>query len=113
LLLDQHFIAGLGNIYIDEALNLAKIHPTTPANRLSAEQANALLKAIRTVLKKAIRRNGASIDWAYRGGSFQNDFRVYQQTGEPCQHCGTAIDRILVGQRGTHICRNCQVPLQA
>ena len=111
LLLDQNFIAGLGNIYIDEALNLAKIHPRTQANLLSEEQAKDLLKAIRRVLKQAIRRNGASIDWAYRGGDFQNDFRVYQQTGEPCQHCGKPIDRIVVGQRGTHICTNCQVPL--
>ncbi|KAA3644935.1 MAG: bifunctional DNA-formamidopyrimidine glycosylase/DNA-(apurinic or apyrimidinic site) lyase [Chloroflexi bacterium] len=113
LLLDQNFIAGLGNIYIDEALNLAKIHPTTQANLLNEKQAQALLKAIRKVLKEAIRRNGASIDWAYRGGDFQNDFRVYQQTGEPCQHCGTPIDRIVVGQRGTHLCTHCQVPLTA
>ena len=85
----------------------------TQANLLNEDQAKKLLSAIRSVLTEAIQRNGASIDWAYRGGDFQNEFRVYQQTGEPCQHCGRPIDRIVVGQRGTHICTNCQVPLTA
>jgi formamidopyrimidine-DNA glycosylase len=80
LLLDQTFLAGLGNIYVDEALNLAKLHPLTPAN----------------------------IDWVYRGGDFQNHLRVYQRTGQPCPECGTPIARIIVGQRGTHFCPHCQ-----
>ena len=108
LLLDQTFLAGLGNIYVDEALNLAKLHPLTPANRLTQEQAIRLLKSIRTVLRDGIERNGASIDWVYRGGDFQNYFRVYQRTGEPCPVCGTPIARIIVGQRGTHFCPYCQ-----
>jgi formamidopyrimidine-DNA glycosylase len=108
LLLDQTFIAGLGNIYVDEALNLAKLHPLTPANCVSPEHATRLLESIRSVLRDGIARNGASIDWVYRGGDFQNYFRVYQRTGEPCPECGTSIARIIVGQRGTHYCPFCQ-----
>ena len=108
LLLDQTFMAGLGNIYVDEALNLAKLHPLIPANTLSQAQAGRLLESIRAVLQDGIRRNGASIDWVYRGGDFQNYFRVYQRTGQPCPGCGTPVERIVVGQRGTHFCPNCQ-----
>jgi formamidopyrimidine-DNA glycosylase len=67
-----------------------------------------LLAAIREVLQDGIRRNGASIDWVYRGGNYQNMFRVYQRTGEPCARCGTLIERSVVGQRGTHFCPICQ-----
>jgi formamidopyrimidine-DNA glycosylase len=108
LLLDQGFIAGMGNIYTDEALNMAKIHPQTRADQLTAEQAALLLDAMRQVLRIGIQRNGASIDWVYRGGEFQNYFRVYQRTGEPCPECGTPVERIVVGQRGTHFCPECQ-----
>jgi formamidopyrimidine-DNA glycosylase len=108
LLLDQAFIAGLGNIYVDEALNLARLHPLTASSSLTLAQAGDLLASIRTVLSDGIRRNGASIDWVYRGGDFQNYFRVYQRTGLPCPECGTPIARITVGQRGTHYCPHCQ-----
>lgn len=108
LLLNQSFMAGLGNIYTDEALHLAKLHPLTPSSQVSFDQAKGLLKAIRKVLKEGVRRNGASIDWVYRGGDFQNHFRVYQRTGEACVECGTIIQRIVVGQRGTHYCPTCQ-----
>ena len=108
LLLDQAFLAGLGNIYADESLHLAKLHPLTPASSVSPVQAVCLLESIRSVLQEGIRRNGASIDWVYRGGDFQNYFHVYQRTGEPCPDCGTQIARIVVGQRGTHYCPNCQ-----
>ena len=108
LLLDQAFLAGMGNIYTDEALHLAKIHPLTIAQSLTFQQAERLLNAIRLVLQEGIRRNGASIDWVYRGGDFQNYFRVYQRTGEPCPVCGSPIQRIVLGQRGTHFCPNCQ-----
>ena len=84
LLLDQRFIAGLGNIYSDEALFRAKIHPLTLSNQLTPVEAANLLQAIRDVLVESIARNGSSIDWVYRGGSFQNHFKVYQCTGEPC-----------------------------
>lgn len=108
VLLDQKFLAGLGNIYTDEALHLACVHPLEKASSLDAERSNALLVAIRAVLEEGIRRNGASIDWVYRGGDFQNYFRVYQRTGEQCLKCGAKIERIVVGQRGTHFCPSCQ-----
>jgi formamidopyrimidine-DNA glycosylase len=111
LLLDQGFLAGVGNIYADESLHRSKIHPLSPANHLNIGQAELLLTNIRQVLDEGIRRNGASIDWVYRGGNFQNYFRVYQQTGEPCFVCATPIEKIVVGQRGTHICPTCQVIL--
>ena len=108
LLLDQTFLAGLGNIYTDEALHIAKLHPQCMSDSVTQEQAKALHEAIRKVLKEGIRRNGASIDWVYRGGEFQNYFRVYDREGEPCNVCGTPIQRLVIGQRGTHICPQCQ-----
>lgn len=108
LLLDQSFLAGLGNIYADEALHLAGIHPLTQSNMLSLEKSERLWQGIREVLQEGILRNGASIDWVYRGGDFQNYFRVYQRTGNPCYNCCTPIERLVVGQRGTHFCPNCQ-----
>ncbi len=108
LLLDQTFLSGLGNIYTDESLFLAGIHPSTPANAIVFEKAELLLKAIREVLLEGIKRNGASIDWVYRGGDFQNYFKVYQRDGKPCQRCGTSVQRITIGQRGTHFCPHCQ-----
>lgn len=108
LLLDQTFLAGLGNIYTDEALHLARLHPLRLSNQVSQEDAFRLWAAIRQVLEEGIQRNGASIDWVYRGGDFQNYFRVYQRTGKACPICGTTIERFVIGQRGTHICPNCQ-----
>ncbi len=108
LLLDQTFMAGLGNIYTDEVLHLAKIHPLRRSDSLDGGEAKRLLSAIRLVLYEGIRRNGASIDWVYRGGDFQNHFRVYGREGEPCPMCGTPITRLVVGQRGTHVCEHCQ-----
>jgi formamidopyrimidine-DNA glycosylase len=108
LLLDQTFIAGLGNIYTDEALFLARLNPLKIAASVTEEQSEKLLKAIRTVLREGICRNGASIDWVYRGGDFQNHFQVYQRNGQPCLICEGTIKRILVGQRGTHFCSHCQ-----
>ncbi|MEW5870588.1 MAG: bifunctional DNA-formamidopyrimidine glycosylase/DNA-(apurinic or apyrimidinic site) lyase [Chloroflexota bacterium] len=108
LLLDQSFLAGLGNIYVDEALHLAGLHPLALSNQVSLDQAQRLWQGIRQVLQEGIRRNGASIDWVYRGGDFQNYFRVYQRTGEPCPVCATPVERIVVGQRGTHFCPVCQ-----
>ncbi len=108
LLLDQSFIAGLGNIYTDEALNLAKLHPLMHSNRLTHEQAQRLWFSIRQVLSNGIRRNGTSIDWVYRGGDYQRYLRVYRRTGEACPECGTLIQKIVVGQRGTHYCPVCQ-----
>jgi formamidopyrimidine-DNA glycosylase len=98
----------MGNIYVDESLHRARLHPLTPSQSVSPEQAEALWQGIRETLYESIRRNGASIDWVYRGGDFQNFLRVYQRTGQPCPQCGTLIERILVGQRGTHYCPACQ-----
>lgn len=108
LLLDQSFLAGLGNIYTDEALFKAGLHPQTISNVLTFDQAERLWGAIRAVLQKGIQRHGASIDWVYRGGDFQNEFQVYRRTGQACNACGTPIARITVGQRGTHYCPRCQ-----
>jgi len=108
LLLDQCFLAGLGNIYTDESLHRAGLHPNRLASSLSPVEAQQLWAAIRLVLNEGIRNHGASIDWVYRGGDFQNTFRVYQRTGLPCPVCGTLIERRVVGQRGTHYCPVCQ-----
>lgn len=108
LLLDQSFLAGMGNIYTDEALHQAGLHPAQPGSSLGFKQSERLLAAIRSVLNEGIRANGASIDWVYRGGTFQNNFRVYRRTGEPCRCCNTSIERIQIGQRGTHYCPSCQ-----
>jgi formamidopyrimidine-DNA glycosylase len=106
--MDQHFIAGLGNIYTDESLFWAKIHPLRKSDSLSSKETTSLFNAIRYVLITGIRRFGASVDWIYRGGEYQNFFKVYQREGKPCSVCGTPIKKIEVGQRGTHFCPNCQ-----
>lgn len=108
LLMDQSFVAGLGNIYADEALHRARLHPTRCSDGLCAEEIDALWRGIRAALRAGLRHNGASIDWVYRGGNFQNHFRAYDRTGEPCPVCGTPIRRIVLGQRGTHYCPSCQ-----
>jgi formamidopyrimidine-DNA glycosylase len=109
LLLDQSFLAGLGNIYTDEALHRARLHPLTMSGSVNAMQAFRLWESIRNVLQDGIEHNGSSIDWVYRGGGFQNYFRVYDRAGEACTTCGTPIERIVVGQRGTHFCPSCQM----
>ncbi|HSR46443.1 MAG TPA: bifunctional DNA-formamidopyrimidine glycosylase/DNA-(apurinic or apyrimidinic site) lyase [Anaerolineales bacterium] len=108
LLLDQSFVAGLGNIYVDEALHRARLHPLRRSDRLRDDEVRRLWRGIRASLRSGLRHNGASIDWVYRGGGFQNHFRVYQRAGEPCGVCGTTIRRIVVGQRSTHYCPKCQ-----
>lgn len=108
LLLDQSFLAGLGNIYTDEALFLAGLHPCLPSQQVDAAGAMRLWQAIRQVLQEGIEHHGASIDWVYRGGDFQNYFRVYRRAGQPCPRCGAPIQRLRIGQRGTHFCPRCQ-----
>ncbi len=108
LLLDQHFLAGLGNIYTDESLYKAGIHPLQSSETLELQDAERLLEAIQLTLAQGIESNGASIDWVYRGGDFQNHFQVYLQTGNPCPRCGQPINKTTVGQRGTHFCPSCQ-----
>ncbi len=112
LLLDQGFLAGLGNIYADEALHRARIHPLQPASRLSVRGVETLHAAIVEVLEEAIAAGGSSIsdyvDGAGREGAFQLFHRVYGREGEPCPRCGAAVRRIAVAQRGTHYCPRCQ-----
>ena len=112
LLLDQSFLAGLGNIYTDEALHRARVHPLTPSGSVNESQAARLWESIRQVLQDGIQHNGSSIDWVYRGGGFQNYFQVYDRAGEPCYTCGTLIARIVVGQRGTYFCPACQISVE-
>jgi formamidopyrimidine-DNA glycosylase len=113
LLLDQSFLAGLGNIYVDEALFAAGLNPLLPSDRVRLEQSERLVAAIRSILARAIAREGSSFDGFYRtpegkAGGYQEEFRVYGREGEPCRTCGEAIVRIVVGQRGTHLCPACQ-----
>lgn len=112
VLLDQTFLRGMGNIYTDEALFLARIHPLTPASRVSRKKAAGLYEAMRALLLEAIAGGGSSIsdyvDADGRRGEFQTRHQVYGREGKPCPRCGTAIRRIVVGQRGTHYCERCQ-----
>lgn len=114
LLLNQQIVAGLGNIYVDEALHRARIHPLAVAARLSRKRLLGLHRAVAEVLAEALAAGGSSIsdyvDAEGRRGSFQMLHRVYGREGEACPTCGTAIRRIVVGQRGTHFCPRCQRP---
>jgi formamidopyrimidine-DNA glycosylase len=112
LLLDQTFVAGVGNIYADESLHRAGIHPLRAADSLTADEIAQLYETIRLVLNNGIDYEGASINW-YRKpdgtqGESQNHFVVYDREGEPCLTCGQPIIKIRVAQRGTHFCPNCQ-----
>lgn len=113
LLLNQGFIAGIGNIYADEALHRAHLHPLRKSDSLSPQEITNLYEAIRWVLKKGIERQGASIGW-YRQpdgsiGRMQDEFFAYDRAGQPCRTCGQGvIEKIVVGQRGTHYCPHCQ-----
>ena len=111
-LLDQKRIAGIGNIYADEALFQARIAPTRPVDQLNDPERRKLGKAIVAILASAIDYEGASIQW-YRKpdgnqGESQKHFQVYGRGGEPCLKCGTPITRVVLGQRGTHYCSRCQ-----
>ena len=112
LLLNQRFLRGMGNIYTDEALFEARIHPRALASSLSKERATRLHRAMVDILETAIRLKGSSIsdyvDANGAAGSFQLQHQVYGRAGEPCPICGAAIRRIVVGQRGTHYCPRCQ-----
>ncbi len=113
LLLDQSFVAGLGNIYVDESLFTARIHPLQPASRVSAQKVRTLHTAIQTTLREAIEREGSSFDTFYRTpqgqpGSYQAQFQVYGRDGKPCRRCHRKVKRLVVGQRGTHVCPGCQ-----
>lgn len=111
LLLDQSFVAGVGNIYADEALWAARLHPLRSAPTLRPADERRLYFAIRSILAEAIERRGSSIDdyTAPDGdGEMQERLQVYQRTGEPCPRCGRPVRRIVIGARSTHFCSWCQ-----
>jgi formamidopyrimidine-DNA glycosylase len=112
LLLDQSFLAGVGNIYADEALWRARLHPLRTANSLSEAEVRRLHRAVRAVLRQGIANRGSSIS-DYVGadgepGDNAEQLAVYRRTGEPCLRCGREIARIVIGQRSTHFCPRCQ-----
>jgi formamidopyrimidine-DNA glycosylase len=112
IMLDQRVVAGVGNIYADEACFEARLHPALCGCRLSAAQAERLRQSMVTVLERAISRRGSSIR-DYVGGSglmgqYQDEFRVYGRTGKPCRRCRTPIERIVLAGRATHSCPRCQ-----
>jgi formamidopyrimidine-DNA glycosylase len=117
LLLDQSIIAGVGNIYADESLFLAGIHPARSGNTLTKAELEQLHQAVQTVLTGAIAQHGSSLgrsgiqNYARPSGEFggfQEEHKVFQRTGQPCVSCAQAIQRIVLAQRSTHFCPNCQ-----
>ncbi len=113
-LLDQTKVTGLGNIYAAEALFLAKLHPQTPANEVSAVKANLLHKFIREVLLESINHGSTlnvdpeNIDSSYYGGGFENHWRVYDRENESCVNCATKIERLKQAGRSSYFCPKCQ-----
>lgn len=116
LLLDQQVLAGLGNIYVDEALWEARLHPCRDSKTLSPSECRRLHKAIRTVLQRGVDAMGTTLgrgasnfySVAGRRGRNQDALRVFRRHGEACPHCGSVIQRLVVAQRSTHICPRCQ-----
>ncbi len=113
LLLDQSFVAGLGNIYVDESLHRAGLHPLRRSDKVPGPQAEALALAIREILGAAVNAEGSSFDTFYRTpegqpGAYQDEFLVYGRDGKECRTCGAIIRKLWVAQRGTHVCLRCQ-----
>lgn len=111
-LLDQRAVAGVGNIYADEALWFARLHPLRPAGELDADEVAALTRAIRKALRRGLERQGATLrdyrDPAGASGRMQHEFHVYGRDGEPCDRCGTPVEKTRVAGRGTWFCPGCQ-----
>lgn len=112
VLLDQSVLAGVGNIYADEALFLAGVRPTRRASRLTREESARLVAAVKRVLRRSIVTGGSSIsDYVQpdgRDGEYQDERHVYDRTGEPCRRCRTKVKRVVIGQRSAHYCPRCQ-----
>jgi formamidopyrimidine-DNA glycosylase len=114
LLMNQEFLAGLGNIYADEALHAARLHPMRKADSLNPDEQTRLHASIRRVLGRAVAGRGTTLDdGGYRdaegrAGDYQDELAVYRRTGEPCYRCGTAITRVIIGGRSSHFCPTCQ-----
>lgn len=115
LLLNQAFLAGIGNIYADESLFAAGLHPLRRADSLTQGEQARLYGALRTVLQRAVEGRGTTLDdQGYvdaegQAGAYQDEIAVYGRRGEPCRVCGTPIERIVLGGRSTHFCPHCQV----
>lgn len=118
LLLDQAVVAGVGNIYADEALFGASIHPARMGGTLETEEVERLVESVQDVLGRGIERRGSSLgdsgaqNYVRPGGEsggFQEEHKVFRRTGKPCPVCGTSVERIVLAQRSTHFCPNCQV----
>lgn len=113
LLLDQHVLAGLGNIYSDEVLFRARIHPAEPAKNLSLDQVRRLYRAIRETLREAIAYRGTTTrtyrDVLGRKGSYQQRLLVFERAGQPCHGCSGSVQRITVAGRQTYVCPSCQI----
>lgn len=113
VLLDQTVVSGIGNIYADEALWLARVHPERPAEAVTAVQARALLDAARAVMERALAQGGTSFDALYvnvngESGYFSRSLEAYGRAGEPCSRCGSPLRRETIGGRSTHWCARCQ-----
>jgi len=112
VLLDQSVLAGVGNIYADESLFAAKIHPSSPVNTISPTKLVKLYNELRAILKLAIEKGGSTdrnyVDAKGKKGSYLNFAKVFRQQGQPCPRCGTRIIKIRVAGRGTHLCPRCQ-----
>jgi formamidopyrimidine-DNA glycosylase len=113
LLLDQSVVAGLGNIYVDEILFSARVHPARKASTLSRDEIQNIHAATRDILRRAIELRGTTFDSYHDAfgetGKFQHQLKVFARAGEPCQECGTEIMKSRVAGRGTHTCPACQV----
>lgn len=111
-LMDPSVIAGIGNIYADDILWSAKVHPLKPANEVSTEKLKEVYRAMRKILKKAVELRGTSVgdyrDASGKEGSYARELLVYQRTGEPCKRCKTPIEKTKAGQRSAHFCPKCQ-----
>jgi formamidopyrimidine-DNA glycosylase len=113
LLLDQSVVAGLGNIYVDEVLFAAGVHPTRRAGTLTLEEIQKIHAAARDILRRAIELRGTTFDSYHDAfgetGKFQHQLKVFTRAGEPCPECGTEIIKSRVAGRGTHACPSCQL----
>lgn len=113
VLLDQTIVTGLGNIYVDEVLYQAKVHPNRKANELSREEIELIRQYASEILLASIEAGGSSVNTYMnshgQSGTFQDQLKVYGKTSDPCERCMTPIEKIQLGGRGTHFCPNCQI----
>lgn len=115
LIMNSHIVVGVGNIYANEALFAAKIHPLQPANQLTLDQSNLLVKAIKKILRAAIKQGGTTLkDFTQTDGKpgyFRHQLKIYGRAGEKCHECDVILEKLLINQRNTTYCPNCQQTL--